>query len=655
MRPRARDDLDVATEWFELDGRPVTIMISTPGAREGLEQVSKGLDVIEGLEQVIGAIRAGLPAARAPILLVDCGAPGHPAHLDEPAAHLAELAARHDGVQALAVEAGLGFAEGVNRALEQIDGGDDVVLLGPDVAPQGDWLAFLQWTAYRSDDVGVVGAKLLYADGRIEHAGVHRDLRAPERFTHRWRSCLPNWPPAEVVEPALAVSAGCMYLKREAIERAGRFDPDVPAEYAHIDYCLRVWRAGYRVLYGAGAQLMHLEAAAGATPAGEPDRSARQRFWRKWRDALDARPVHTREGRLRIVYVLEDTGVGGGTRVIFEHLNRLAERGHEVALWTVKSAPTWFDLRCEVREFGDYDALTAALGELDAIKVATWWNTAAPVWRASILRGIPVYFVQDIETSYYPGDLVQEAHILNSYRPEFHYLTTSGWLRERLSEFGLGASIVAPGIDLGTFRPLPNARREDVLLAIGRSNPLKNLPLTVDAWRALPEPRPELCLFGIEPQLGPPYRARYVERPADEEVNELLNEATLFVQTSVHEGFCLPALEAMAAGAPVVCTDADGNRDYCRDGENCLMPVAEPAAVAAAIGRLLGDRDLRERIAGEGRRTAQCYSWERCADELEAFFYEVSERRAGAPPPPRAPGPASAVAETEAGALTSRG
>lgn len=71
-------------------------------------------------------------------------------------------------------------------------------------------------------------------------------------------------------------------------------------------------------------------------------------------------------------------------------------------------------------------------------------------------------------------------------------------------------------------------------------------------------------------ELGPKYGARYVERPSDEGVNELFNQATVFVQTSTHEGFCLPPLEAMATGGAVVCTDAHGNRDFCVDGENCL-------------------------------------------------------------------------------------
>src|SRR5205823_2645801 len=220
-----------------------------------------------------------------------------------------------------------------------------------------------------------------------------------------------------------------------------------------------------------------------------------------------------------------------------------------------------------------YDELIDALKDVDAIKIATWWNTAAPVWRASVLRGIPVYFVQDIETSYYPDDEVIRHAVLDSYRPEFRYMTISSWNRERLRELNLDAELIPPGIDLDTFRPLDEVeRRDDMVLALGRSNPLKNLPLTIAAWRALPEPRPELCMFGIEPELASDEGMRYVESPSDEQVNELFNQATVLVQTSTHEGFCLPPLEAMATGCAVVCTDAHGNRDFSVDGKNCLIP-----------------------------------------------------------------------------------
>jgi len=117
---------------------------------------------------------------------------------------------------------------------------------------------------------------------------------------------------------------------------------------------------------------------------------------------------------------------------------------------------------------------------------------------------------------------------------------------------------------------------------------------------------------------------RYDVAPTDAGVNRLFNEATVFVQTSKHEGFCLPALEAMAAGCPVVCTDAHGNRDFCRDGENSLVPEATPEAVAEAIERVLTDRDLRERLVADGLRTAAEYEWDRRIDELEATLEEIS-------------------------------
>ena len=47
----------------------------------------------------------------------------------------------------------------------------------------------------------------------------------------------------------------------------------------------------------------------------------------------------TRTGALRVIYVTEDTGVGGGHRDIFEHLNGLSSRGHEAELWTLAGEP----------------------------------------------------------------------------------------------------------------------------------------------------------------------------------------------------------------------------------------------------------------------------------------------------------------------------
>ena len=376
---------------------------------------------------------------------------------------------------------------------------------------------------------------------------------------------------------------------------------------------LAAWEAGHDVLYVPTAGARRAAGTARA-PIASSGLAAR----------LDERPVRTPDGALRVIYVTQATSVGGGHRDIFEHLNRLARRGHDVALYSLGPQPDWFPLDIAVTTFADWDALTAGLAEQDAIKIATWWRTALPVWRATRRRGLPVYFVQDVETSYYPDDLRSQALVLDTYRTEFRYMTISGYNRDDLAELGVRAELIPPGIDLDTFRPLGGERREDLLLALGRGNHLKNLDLTVDAWKALDGDRPELCLFGIEPELGARHGARYETAPSDERVNELFNEATIFLQTSRHEGFALPPLEAMATGGAVVCTDAHGNRDFCRDGVNCLMPEPTVESVRGAIERLLGDPALRRRLGENGIRTAQDYAWELRIDALEAFLADVA-------------------------------
>jgi GT2 family glycosyltransferase len=593
-----------ARRWYARQGRPVTIAIPHFGAPE---------QTVEAVR----ALRRTTERDRVRIVVADDASPApHPRALRAALEGLAD--------EVILAEENGGFAVNANRAMRAARPDEDVVLLNSDVIALPGWLETLQQRAHGADDIGIVGPKLLYPDRTIQSAGSYRNTGAPEWFDHRYRFKPPDHGPANLGAPCIAVTGAAMYVRRSAIERIGLLDERYPMAYEDVDWCLRSWEAGLRVMYEPDSALIHLESKTRGTDQGERELRSQRLFWERWGDWFDARDVRTSDGRLRIVYVTEDTGVGGGHRVVFEHLNGLAARGHECALYTLDDGPDWFDLDVEVRSFEDYDELTAALAGVDAIKVATWWNTAAPVWNASVRRGIPVYFVQDIETSYYPHHPDMHPSVIGSYRREFRYLTTSQWVGDRLRELGLDPHTIPPGVDHDTFRDLGGERRGDVILTVGRTLPLKNLDLTLEAWGGIPNGRPELWMFGIEPELGERPGARYFERPSDAEVNELLNSATALVQTSRHEGFCLPLLEAMATGAPVICTDAHGNRDFCRDGENCLMVDDDPEAVRAAIERLMRDGELRARLAEAGKRTAERYAWPPLIDELERFFDGVA-------------------------------
>jgi GT2 family glycosyltransferase len=593
-----------AVAWYREHGEPVDIVI--PSYRDA-----------EFVAALVRSIHATVPDGLCRIIVAD----------DASGAENVSALKAIAGIEVIEGAENRGFAANVNRALAVTSPDRDIVLLNSDVEARAGWLACLQYAASQEQDIGIVGARLLYPDGRIQFAGTVRNLGAPEWFDHRYRFKPADWGPAGLAGSTLAVTGACMYVTRETIERIGVLDERYPMAYEDVDWCLRAWQAGLRVLYFPAASLYHHESVTRGTDVGEREAASQRIFWERWSDFFDARAVRTPEGKLRIAYVTEGTGIGGGHRDIFEHLNRLLERGHEVSLYTLGEQPDWFDLRAPVHSFEYYEDLVEALAPLEAIKVATWWNTAAPVWQASVLHGIAAYFVQDIETSYYPDDERTRHAVIDSYRPEFRYMTISEWNRERLRELGLEAELIPPGIDLDTFRGLPQSRRrEDLVLALGRSNPLKNLPLTIAAWRRLRAtvPAAELCLFGHEPELADEPGMRHVESPSDEGVNELFNEATVFVQTSTHEGFALPPLEAMATGCAVVTTDAHGNRDFCVDGENCLMPEATPEAVGEALSRLFADPELRERLGRAGIETAQPYAWGRRIDALERFFEELT-------------------------------
>jgi GT2 family glycosyltransferase len=608
QRHRYAREETIAHTWYRRDGRPVTVVIPTFGDPKLVAQA-------------VGSVRKTTDRRRVAIVVVDDGS------APEQQVRLRRLVGNDARIELLSKNGG--FAAAVNRGIALAPGDHDIVVMNSDVVAEPRWLERLQFLAYRERRLGIVGPKLLYPDRRIQSAGSYRNLGAPEWFDHRYRFREAGDEQANIQVPLLGTTGACMYLKRALIDEIGGFDEGYGMAFEDMDLCLRAWEADWQTAYAPRSTLIHLESQTRPVEPGPRELASQRRFWARWGDWFDARPVRTEDGRLRVIYVTEDTGVGGGHRDIFEHINRLRARGHDAQLWSLGGPPAWFDLRARVRTFTDYVALADALEEEQAIKVATWWNTGHTVWRASVRRGIPVFFVQDIETSYYPDNPSMQNHVLASYRQEFRYMTISGWNRERLQELGLTAALIPPGIDLDTFYPVDGIRRHDnQVLALGRSQPLKNLPLTLDAWRLLAadDARPELCLFGIEPSVGSAESVRYVVQPSDADVNMLLNRCTVFVQTSRHEGFALPPLEAMATGAAVICTDAHGNRDFCVDGVNCLMPDATPQSVAGALRRLLGDAELRRRLGTAGIQTAADFAWERRIDELEAFFEGVAGR-----------------------------
>ena len=174
------------------------------------------------------------------------------------------------------------------------------------------------------------------------------------------------------------------------------------------------------------------------------------------------------------------------------------------------------------------------------------------------------------------------------------------------------------------------------VLALGTVEPRKDLPTLVAAFDALAADEPDLRLviagadgWGAE-ALGAAvaatrHRDRVVRlgRVDEAERAALLAGAGVYAYPSRYEGFGLPPIEAMAAGVPVVASRAGSLPEVCRDGAD-LVPVGDPGALTAALGRVLGDAGHRAALVARGRAVAAAYDWDDTAQRFAALLARVA-------------------------------
>lgn len=110
-------------------------------------------------------------------------------------------------------------------------------------------------------------------------------------------------------------------------------------------------------------------------------------------------------------------------------------------------------------------------------------------------------------------------------------------------------------------------------------------------------------------------RLRYLGRVSEEVLSALYRECFAVVLPSRFEGFGFPVLEAMDAGAPVVCSDA-GSLPEVAGNAALLFPSGDASALAACMARLRDEPGLRERLQERGRERGRHFSWEVCGREM---------------------------------------
>ncbi|KQP04111.1 glycosyl transferase [Methylobacterium sp. Leaf99] len=182
---------------------------------------------------------------------------------------------------------------GVARARGRV-----VVLLNNDVAIlREDWLDVMVRQACRPE-VGAVGAKLLYGDGTLQHAGVVVGLggRAGHILRRRPADSPGHLGQMRVAHEVSAVTAACLAVEKRKFDAVGGLDADAfPIDFNDVDLCLRLDAAGYRTVWTPHAVVAHLESTSrgpSVGPARARFEAEADRFVARWRDTIRHDPYY---------------------------------------------------------------------------------------------------------------------------------------------------------------------------------------------------------------------------------------------------------------------------------------------------------------------------------------------------------------------------
>lgn len=449
-------------------------------------------------------------------------------------------------------------------------------------------------------------------------------------------------PGARRVADAGALAGGCVLVRRSAWSSLGGLEPsasDGLASWAALH--ARVLQRGWRAVGAADAYVYR--PGGGRAPGGEeaPVALARENLARLL--AGGPPPVAP-----ELLFVVPGFSRGvGGLQVVADTCNHLIRAGSEAAACVLGTLD-----REHLRQSGepllfaplvhpDEGALLADRLLQPKAVAATHFTTAFGAAALASDRRVPsLSFVQGYEA--YFDDGRHRAEVLEGYRLADEVVVTSRWLEEGVRRhLPLTPVTRLPiGVDPLLFhaspRPPGERLRIGCVLREARDKGQWVLLEALDRLADLPFDLTLLLARGQEPpgaweQTG---RLRIARLPLDRAaIAPLLRTCDLFLDASLHEGYGLLPLEAMASGAVVVASDSGGVGEFLRDGVNGVVvrEVNQPGRFVDEIRALEADRARLGRLRAAGLETARDFSAEPLLDRWTPFVRRI----AGSRRPPR--------------------
>lgn len=357
---------------------------------------------------------------------------------------------------------------------------------------------------------------------------------------------------------------------------------------------------------------------------------------------------------LRITYLISSIlGVTGGNQTLLKQCNAMVRKGHSVTIITYSGKPVFMQVLANVLTVPAGEPMSKYVPVSDVV-VGTYFLNAREL--KNISATVKIYFAQGDQFVFEDSSAalsaaqkkqLQEWKQLSkeSYcQTDVKFIANSRNLAGAVeNKYGRTADAIVPVcIDQTIFRPLQRSllHAKPRILIVGPDMKGSAMePLTFKGIGDIRAAMEMLKAKGVDvtavrmsnsaPEIFKDFPCEFYAVPSDELKTFLYGTATILVYASHYDSCPIPPLEAMAAGAAVVCTATAGAKEYCRNEENCLLvPIQSPGELCNAIERLLNDKQLRDTVIRGGFETAKQFPREREWNEMEKLFSAyVRERR----------------------------